>query len=75
MRGRNWTLIVSAKDLGMLILLSAGCYRLMSGRISIGEFWIFMSYLGLLFWPMVAGGVALMICGQIWIYKLVNFKV
>jgi tight adherence protein B len=28
-----------------------------------------------LFWPMVAGGVALMICGQIWIYKLVNFKV
>jgi tight adherence protein B len=28
-----------------------------------------------LFWPMVVGGVALMICGQIWIYKLVNFKV
>ena len=55
-RGRNWTTIVSAKDLGMLILLSAGCYRLMSGRISIGEFWIFMSYLGLLFWPMVALG-------------------
>jgi ATP-binding cassette subfamily B protein len=55
-RGRNWTLIVSAKDLGMLILLAAGCYRLMSGRISIGEFWVFMSYLGLLFWPMVALG-------------------
>lgn len=28
-----------------------------------------------LFWPMVAGGVVLMILGQIWIYKLVNFKV
>jgi tight adherence protein B len=28
-----------------------------------------------LFWPMVAGGVVLMICGQFWIYKLVNFKV
>jgi len=55
-RGRNWTLIVSAKDLGMLILLAAGCYRLMSGRITIGEFWVFMSYLGLLFWPMVALG-------------------
>jgi len=28
-----------------------------------------------LFWPMVAGGVALMITGQIIIYKMVNFKV
>lgn len=28
-----------------------------------------------LFWPMVAGGVALMLIGQIVIYKMVNFKV
>ena len=55
-RGRNWTLMLTAKDLGMLILLSAGCYRLMTGQITIGQFWIFMSYLGLLFWPMVALG-------------------
>ncbi|MFH0946792.1 MAG: ABC transporter ATP-binding protein [Planctomycetota bacterium] len=55
-RGRNWTLMLTAKDLGLLILLSAGCYRLMIGQITIGQFWVFMSYLGLLFWPMVALG-------------------
>ncbi len=55
-RGMNWTLMVSAKDLGMLLLLAVGCFRLMSGAITIGQFWLFVMYLGLLFWPMVALG-------------------
>lgn len=56
LRGRNWSLLLSAKDLGMLILLSVGCWRLMAGEVTIGQFWLFVMYLGLLFWPMVALG-------------------
>ena len=56
LRGRNWTLMLSAKDLGMLVLISAGCWRLMAGEVTLGQFWLFVMYLGLLFWPMVALG-------------------
>ncbi|MFG0316363.1 MAG: ABC transporter ATP-binding protein [Planctomycetota bacterium JB042] len=56
LRGRNWTLLLSAKDLGMLILVAAGGWRLMTGEVTIGQFTLFMLYLGLLFWPMVALG-------------------
>lgn len=55
-RGRSWTLIVCARDLGFLVLLGAGCYRLMHGALTLGQFWVFISYLNLLFWPMIALG-------------------
>lgn len=55
-RGRSWALIVCARDLGFLVLLSVGCYKLMTGAITVGQFWVFVAYLGLLFWPMIALG-------------------
>lgn len=55
-RGKSWTLMMAAKDLGTLVLVSAGCIRLLFGHITFGEFLVFNWYLALLFWPMVALG-------------------
>lgn len=55
-RGMSWTLMMAAKDLGVLLLVSAGCIQMIRGAISVGNFLIFNMYLGLLFWPMVALG-------------------
>jgi ATP-binding cassette subfamily B multidrug efflux pump len=39
-----------------LIVLWAGGYRVLSGRLSIGSFVMFNTYMGMLVWPMIAMG-------------------
>lgn len=55
-RGLNWSLMMAARDLGMVVLIAVGSVRLIQGAISIGEYVVFNLYLGMLFWPMVALG-------------------
>jgi ATP-binding cassette, subfamily B, multidrug efflux pump len=55
-RGLNWVIMVGAKDLGMVVLIAAGAVQLIRGAITLGEFFVFNLYLGMLFWPMVALG-------------------
>lgn len=55
-RAISWSLMSAAKDVGVLLLLSAGCVQLVRGAITLGQFVVFNMYLGLLFWPMVALG-------------------
>ncbi len=42
--------------LTFLLVLWAGGYRLLSGRLSIGSFVMFNTYMGMLIWPMIAMG-------------------
>lgn len=55
-RAAAWASMLAAKDIGMLLLISAGCLQLARGEITLGQFMVFSMYLGLLFWPMVALG-------------------
>lgn len=41
---------------GLLLVLYVGGMHAMSGRVSLGEFVMFMSYVGMLTWPMIAIG-------------------
>jgi ATP-binding cassette, subfamily B, multidrug efflux pump len=41
---------------GFLIVLVGGGYQLLAGRISIGSFVMFNTYMGMLIWPMIALG-------------------
>lgn len=56
LRGLNWVWMVGAKDLGLVVLIAAGAVQLIRGAVSLGEFFVFSLYLGMLFWPMVALG-------------------
>lgn len=56
LRGLNWVVMIGAKDLGMVVLIAAGAVQLMRGALTLGEYFVFNLYLGLLFWPMVALG-------------------
>jgi ATP-binding cassette subfamily B protein len=44
------------KDLGVLMVLTAGGLDLLNDRFSLGDFFIFNDYLLRLFWPMIAVG-------------------
>lgn len=56
LRGLNWVVMIGAKDLGMVVLIAAGAVQLIRGEVTLGEYFVFNLYLGLLFWPMVALG-------------------
>lgn len=56
LRGLNWVVMIGAKDLGMVALIAAGAVQLIRGSVTLGEYFVFNLYLGMLFWPMVALG-------------------
>jgi ATP-binding cassette subfamily B protein len=49
-------LLTLLATLGLLIVLLVGGTHVMSGRISLGEFVMFMYFVGMLTWPMIAIG-------------------
>ncbi len=55
-RGRASSAMFFALDVGRLVLIAGGAYELIVGRLSVGDFFIFYTYLTLLLWPMVALG-------------------
>ena len=46
----------SAVDLAFLVILAVGGFDLIEGRMSFGDFFVFSSYVILLFWPLIALG-------------------
>ncbi len=54
--GMFMPLLQSMIGVTFLIVLWAGGYRVLTGRISLGTFLMFSTYMGLLIWPMVAFG-------------------
>ena len=55
-RAKAWPLMRFLGSMGMIILFLAGGYRTMSGAMTVGELWQYVSYFLMLFWPMVAFG-------------------